>query len=58
MALKYLIREGCITFKVLISKTKEEIQEEMISETVDDYLSFIYEDIAEAEFQKEIGKSI
>lgn len=47
ISLKYLVNNGNITFRVQVSKSKEEIEKELVSESVSDYLTNTYEDIAE-----------
>jgi hypothetical protein len=55
MALKYLVRQGNITFKVYISKSIQDIENELIAQTVQDYLADTYESVAEEEFQREVS---
>lgn len=55
MALKYMVRQGNITFKVYISKSKQDIENELIAQTVQDYLAHTYDSVAEEEFQREVS---
>jgi hypothetical protein len=58
LALKYMIHKEDIVFRVQISKTKQQIEKELISEVVGEYLHETYDAVAEQEFQREVNSEI
>lgn len=56
LSLKYITKEKAYKFKVEICKSKEELENEIRSEAVDEYLASTYDSIAEAEVESELKR--
>jgi hypothetical protein len=56
LSLKYISKEKIYKFKVDICKSKRHLENELNSEAVDEYLTSIYDNIAEAEVEKELKR--
>jgi hypothetical protein len=46
ISLRYILKKGDISFKVQISKGKEEIEREIIREAIEEYLEKTYNEAA------------
>ena len=55
LSLKYLVRKPEIAFTIRVSKSKEQIEQELISSEVDGYLSQTYDEVSEEIAEKEIN---
>jgi ssRNA-specific RNase YbeY (16S rRNA maturation enzyme) len=56
LSLKYVTKEKNYKFKVEVCKSKEQIENEMRSEAIEEYLSSTYEGIIDAEVERELKR--
>lgn len=56
LSLKYVSRENHYRFKVELSKSRQQLEQELLNEEVSRYLTATYDCIAEAEVQQELKR--